>query len=151
MSAQEQWRLETISVVDCVEWHSPTGFAADIVSPGYALIQDDTRLLHFTPRFLLAINHAGTTPPIATIAGAVGVDVAGKWCGYRLHGSHSSEVLAAGVQKGMVLAGRACAALSLFDCPAVLLQSNAASEVWVPASYAESLSRALNKMENRCE
>lgn len=128
-----------------------TGISADGLKPGYASIQDDTRLMHFAPRFLLAINHAGTIPPIAATAGPVAVDVTGKWHGYRLHGSLSSNVLAAGAQTGTVLAGRNCAALSLFDCPTVLLQAAGSSEVWVPASYADSLCDALNKMENCCE
>ena len=151
MSAQERWRLEPISVLDCVEWHVSTGVSADDVNPGYASIQGDTRLMYFAPRYLLAINHAGAIPPIVATAGAVAVDVTGKWHGYRLHGSLSSNVLARGVQTGMVLAGRNCAALSLFDCPVVLLQSAETSEVWVPASYAESLYNALNKMENCCD
>ena len=151
MSTQERWRLEPISVLDCVEWHVSTGISAEDVNPGYASIQGDTRLMYFAPRFLLAINHAGSIPPIAAAAGALAVDVTGKWCGYRLHGSLSSDVLATGAQTGIVLAGRNCAALSLFDCPVVLLRSAGNSEVWVPASYAESLCNALNRMENCCD
>ena len=71
----------------------------------------------------------------------------GKWCGYRLHGSHARDVLAAGAHASLVLKGRACAALSLFDCPVVLLSTDGIDEIWVPASYAESLCHALNKME----
>ena len=151
MSAREPWRLEAIHVFDCVEWHSPAGFAADIVSPGYALIRNDARLLHFAPRYLLAINQQGATPPMTATSGAIAIDVTGKWCGYRLHGSHAHDVLAAGTHADLVLAGRACAALSLFDCPIVLLRAATADEIWVPASYAESLCRALNKMENYCD
>jgi hypothetical protein len=147
----EQWRLETVRVVDCFEWHAPTAFWANEVSPGYALIQGDTRLLHFAPRFLLTINQGAVAPPVATAAEAIGIDVTGKWHGYRLHGSSSPAVLAAGVPSGTVLAGRNCAALSLFDCPVVLLSTPDSSEVWVPASYAESLASALNKTAQRAK
>jgi sarcosine oxidase gamma subunit len=145
----EQWRLETIRVVDCFEWHAPTACWANDVGPGYALTQGDKRLLHFAPRFLLTINQGAAAPPVATAAEAIGINVTGKWCGYRLHGSSSPAVLAAGVPSGTVLAGRNCAALSLFDCPVVLLRTPDSSEVWVPASYAESLGSALNKTAQR--
>jgi sarcosine oxidase gamma subunit len=147
----EQWRLETVRVADCFEWHAPTAFWANDVSPGYALIQGDKRLLHFAPRFLLTINQGAVAPPVATAAEAIGIDVSGKWHGYHLHGSSSPAVLAAGVPSGTVLAGRNCAALSLFDCPVVLLRTPDSSEVWVPASYAESLASALNKTAQRAK
>jgi len=147
----EQWRLESVRVVDCFEWHAPTAFLANDVSPGYALIQDDKRLLHFAPRFLLTINHGAVAPPVATAADAIGIDVTGKWHGYRLHGSSSPAVLAAGVPSGTVLAGRNCAALPLFDCPVVLLRTPDISEVWVHASYAETLGSALNKTAQRAK
>jgi len=97
----------------------------------------------------LAINPDGTTPPVAAIADAIAVDVRGKWRGYRLHGSRVHDVLAAGTHVDLVLRGRECAALSLFDCPVELLRVADVSEIWVPASYADSLCDALNKMEKR--
>jgi sarcosine oxidase gamma subunit len=151
MSAQEQRRLEAISVSDCVEWHVATNFVAHGVKPGYAVIEDDIRILHFAPRYLLAINFDGATPPMAATADAVAVDVTGKWCGYRLHGLHARDVLAAGTHANLVLNGRECAALSLFDCPVVLLRVADVDEVWVRASYAESLCHALNKKELCCD
>ena len=147
MSTQEQWRLEAINVTDCVEWHVPTSFTEHGVNPGFAVIENDSRIFHFAPRYLLAMNHEGTTPVTAATAEAIAVDVTGKWCGYRLHGSHARDVLAAGAHVNLVLNGRACAALSLFDCPVVLVRTAGVDEVWVPASYAESLCHAMNKME----
>lgn len=147
MSAQEQWRLEPISVSDCVEWHVTASFVEHGVNPGFAVIENDSRIFHFAPRYLLAINQEGTTPAAAATAEAIAVDVTGKWCGYRLRGSRARDVLMAGIHANLVLKGRACAALSLFDCPVVLVRTDSADEVWVPASYAESLCHALNKME----
>ena len=147
MSVQEQWRLEAINVTDCVEWHVATSFAEHGVNPGFAVIENDSRIFHFAPRYLLAINQEGITPAAAETAGAIAVDATGKWCGYRLHGSRARDVLAAGTHANLVMNGRACAALSLFDCPVVLVRTAGADEVWVPASYAESLCHALNKME----
>jgi len=151
MSAQEQWRLEAINVTDCVEWHVAAGFTEHGVHPGFALIENDSRIFHFAPRYLLVINQQGTTPAAAATAEAITVDVTGKWCGYRLHGSRARDVLAAGTHANLVLKGRACAALSLFDCPVVLVRAAGADEVWVPASYAESLCHSLNKMELCCD
>jgi len=59
--------------------------------------------------------------------------------------------LAAGVPSETVLSGRACAALPLFDCPVVLLRTPDSSEVWIPASYAESLESVLNKIAQRAK
>jgi sarcosine oxidase gamma subunit len=147
MTAQEQWRLEAINVTDCVEWHVTASFAEHGVNPGFALIENESRIFHFAPRYLLAINQEGATPAVAATAEAIAVDVTGKWCGYRLHGSRARDVLVAGAHANLVLNGRACAALSLFDCPVVLVRTVGADEAWVPASYAESLCHALNKME----
>ncbi len=149
MSAQKQWQIEAIVVTDCVEWHVATDFVAHGMTPGYAVIEDERRILHFAPRYLLAINFDGTAPPMAATANAIAVDVTGKWCGYRLHGSRARDVLAAGIHADLVLSGRACAALSLFDCPVVLFRTENADEVWVHASYAESLCHALDKMEKK--
>jgi len=115
--------------------------------PGFALIENESRIFHFAPRYLLAINQEGATPAVAATAEAIAVDVTGKWCGYRLHGLRARDVLAAGTHANLVLNGRACAALSLFDCPVVLVRTAGTDEVWVPASYVESLCHALNKME----
>lgn len=151
MNMGEQWRLETVTVVDCYEWHAPTAAIANIMSPGYALIQGDQRLLHFAPQFVLTINQGAIAPLVVDGAEATGIDVTGKWHGYRLHGSRAPAVLAAGVPSETVLSGRDCAALSLFDCPVVLLPTPDSSEVWVPASYAESLESALNKTVQRAK
>jgi len=145
----EQWRLETVSVVDSYEWHAPRAAWADSVSPGYALIQGDKRLLHFAPQFVLTINQRTFAPLITGIAETTCIDVTGKWCGYRLHGSRSRAVLAAGMTSETVLSGRGCAALSVFGCPVVVLRTPDSSEVWVPASYAESLGNALNETAQR--
>jgi sarcosine oxidase gamma subunit len=149
MSALAQWQLEVINVTDCVEWHVVESFAEHGVNPGFAVIENDSRIFHFAPRYLLAINHKGTTPAVAATAEAIAVDATGKWCGYRLHGSGARKVLAAGAHADLVLNGRECAALSLFDCPVVLLLVADAGEIWVPASYAESLCDALNKVGKR--
>lgn len=151
MTAQGQWRLEAIHVTDCVEWHAAKDLAAHGLSPGYAVIENDSRVLHFAPRYLLAINCEGESPAVAATVEPIAVDVTGKWCGYRLHGSRVCDVLAAGAHADLLLRGRACAAMSLFDCPVVLLRTNGLDEVWVPASYAESLCLSLNKMELCCD
>jgi len=147
MSVQRPWSIEAISVSNCVEWHVATSFAAHGLSPGCAVTEGDSRILHFTPSCLLVINHAGSMSALAVIADTIPVDVTGKWHGFRLRGSNVADVLAAGVHTDLVLNGRSCAALSLFDCPVVLSCIDGTYEVWVHASYAGSLCTALDKME----
>lgn len=147
MSAQGQWQIEPIEVRDCVEWHSRYGVATHGISPGEAVIESRRRTLYFSPGYLLAINFDGGAPPLAAVLSAIPIDVTGKWRGFRLTGPRAGAVLAAGAHVELLLQDRVCAALSLFDCPVVLLRTADAYEVWVLASYTESLCQALNKME----
>jgi hypothetical protein len=66
-------------------------------------------------------------------------DVDGKWRRFALTGPGASRVLASAVDLGVALRHRDCAALQLFDCPAVLASRAGAFDVWVEASYATAL------------
>jgi hypothetical protein len=44
-----------------------------------------------------------------------------------------------------ILAGRDCAALTLFDCPSIIARSAEAFDVWVEASYAADLMASLER------
>jgi hypothetical protein len=100
-------------------------------------------LLHYAPgRYLVpaptpelrgrlaALQDAGT--------GAV-FEIDGKWQVLTLAGSGAWRLLAATINVTEVLAGRDCAALYLFDCPAVLARRGDGFDVWVEASYANAL------------
>lgn len=139
-----EWRLECIGVDNCVEWHTSTGEFTGNLTPGYAAVRGDTRVLRFAPRYLLAINGNTADPPAGMATDAIRVDVSGKWRGYRLGGARAPQALAAGANVERVLDGRSCAALRLFDCPVVLLRTEERFEVWVQASYTKSFEMAIH-------
>jgi heterotetrameric sarcosine oxidase gamma subunit len=88
-------------------------------------------------RWLLPAATALATASAAVVA-ALGslVDVTGKWVEMRLVGPEASRALASTVDVASLLAGRACAAVRLFDCPAILLREPEGYVLWVQASYA---------------
>ena len=121
-------------------------------------------VLHFAPgRWLVAATRSGTEPasdPVADPATdpatdsatgpsidaraaalaqvasfGIAVDVSGKWRGLRLCGADAQRLLARTLDSAAVLDGRACAAVTLFDCPAVLARAADGYRVWVQASY----------------
>jgi hypothetical protein len=98
-------------------------------------------LLHFAPdRWLAPSPSAETTDLIngAHRAGlGVAVDVNEKWRALRLVGTGVRRLLASDAFLDRVLPGRACAAVWLFDCPAILLFLEGNFECWVEASYEE--------------
>jgi sarcosine oxidase gamma subunit len=76
----------------------------------------------------------------ATTAGAgVQIRVDGKWQAIMLAGAGARRALARTVPLDTILAARDCAAVSLFDCPAVIARSEAGFDLWVQASYAADL------------
>jgi hypothetical protein len=70
-------------------------------------------------------------------------DVTGKFRSWRLDGTEGRLWLAQQCEVAMVLAGRDCAALTLFDCPALLtkrqLDGHENFVVWLASSAAEAL------------
>jgi heterotetrameric sarcosine oxidase gamma subunit len=119
-------------------------------SPG--IVQRDgsglATLLHFAPgRFLVP----APTPDLvrcldALQAAGVGAlfDVDGKWQAFMLTGPGAARVLSSAINLTRVLANRDCAALHLFDCPAVLARCADAFDLWVEASYAIALRGRLD-------
>jgi heterotetrameric sarcosine oxidase gamma subunit len=114
-------------------------------SPGSVRRDASSRamLLHFAPgRFLVP----APTPDIVRgldalqVAGVGAVfDVDGKWQAFALTGPRAERVLSSAINLTEALGGRECAALQLYDCPAVLARRANAFEVWVEASYAIAL------------
>ena len=70
-------------------------------------------------------------------------DVEGKWRRCALRGPGASRVLASSISIESVLAGRECAAVTLFDCPAVLRRAGGDFELWIHSSYFDTFKRAL--------
>ena len=110
-------------------------------------------LLHFAPaRWLAPAPQADVTAllemAIRAGAGAV-VDVAGKWQVLELLGPGATRLLASTVDVEAVLERRECAAVTLFDCPAVLARLPDGFVVWVKASYAADFVAAVERLRSR--
>jgi hypothetical protein len=61
-----------------------------------------------------------------------------------LTGPGAARVLSSAINLTRVLANRDCAALHLFDCPAVLARCADAFDLWFEASYAIALRGRLD-------
>lgn len=112
------------------------------VSPGAVMRDASGRavLLHMGPgRFLVPAPTADLVRRLdalqATGVGSV-FDVDGKWQAFALTGPGAERVLSSSINLDQVLANRDCAALRLFDCPAILTRQTDSFDVWVEASYA---------------
>jgi hypothetical protein len=74
----------------------------------------------------------------ATSAGGQVVDVEGKWAAFACAAAGALPALAAVADVGTVLERHGCAALVLFDCPALLARLGDGFLILVQASYAAS-------------
>jgi sarcosine oxidase gamma subunit len=62
-------------------------------------------------------------------------EVTGKWDALLISGTGASRLLACAISIDTVLAGRDCAAVTLFDCPAVIARRHDSFALWVQSSY----------------
>ena len=96
-------------------------------------------LLHFAPgRWLAPQPSLEIRSLLATAAqAAVGVvvEVAGKRDALFITGPGATRLLACALAIEAVLNARDCAALTLFDCPAILARAAGGFAVWVQSSY----------------
>ena len=70
-------------------------------------------------------------------------DVEGKWQAFALTAPGAERALSSTTDLAQALGGRDCAALHLFDCPAVLSRRSGGFEAWVEASYAVAFREVL--------
>jgi sarcosine oxidase gamma subunit len=110
-------------------------------------------LLHFAPGHFLAPQ---ASPAMRRHLDALEVagngacfDVDGKWRHLAVTGTGAARLLAATIDVGRVLQHRECAAVTLFDCPAVLLRRADGYDVWVEASYATDFRAMLDRLSRR--
>jgi heterotetrameric sarcosine oxidase gamma subunit len=121
-------------------------------APGAVRHEADGRpaLLHFAPARWLA--PAAEADVIALIAAAIEagagivVDVEGKWQAFELHGDGAGRVLASTLDVAAVLETRECAAVTLFDCPAVITRLPGGYAIWVRASYAQHFEASIARL-----
>jgi len=114
------------------------------VEPGAVRGDDEGRKhLHFSPGRWLTLCAAASAARRILPATLAVVDVSGKWHLLRLTGADAENVLRFQLAVDGIFAGRACAAVTVFDCPAVIERHSAGFDVWTHASYSEHLRDAL--------
>jgi sarcosine oxidase gamma subunit len=107
-------------------------------------------LLHFAPgRFLAPAPTPDTERRLLALqaagAGAL-FDVEGKWRAFALTAPGAERALSSTIDLAQALGGRDCAALHLFDCPAILSRRGGGFELWIEASYAVALHEVLSEL-----
>jgi sarcosine oxidase gamma subunit len=107
-------------------------------APG-AVLSDGTGpvLLHVAPDrwFAPAASAATRTRLEALRDDGTLVDVEGKWCRLDVTGARATAILSASLDIAAVLSDRDCAAVTLFDCPALVLRTPDGYAVWTQRSY----------------
>jgi sarcosine oxidase gamma subunit len=113
-------------------------------TPGQALRDAAGRpvLLHFAPdRWLVPAPAPILLRELASLERAGHgclIDVQGKWQEVRIASAHAHYILSSGIDVETVLAARECAAVVLFDCPAILARSGSTFNLWIAASFVQS-------------
>ena len=64
------------------------------------------------------------------------IDVTGKWERYTVRGPGAARLLACALSLDAVLGNRDCAAVTIFDCPAIVARCRDGFDLWVLSSYA---------------
>jgi sarcosine oxidase gamma subunit len=113
-------------------------------APGQASQDAAGRLtmLHFAPdRWLVPAPAPELLQELASLErGGCGmlVEVEGKWQQVQLAAKHSRRILSSSIDVEVVLAGRQCAAVMLFDSPGIVARNGESFDVWMVASFVES-------------
>ena len=74
------------------------------------------------------------------------IDVEGKWNEMLLTGSEATRVLASTIDIEAVLLERGCAAVTLFDCPTIVMAVAGGYRIWIEASHAEDFTAAIGRL-----
>jgi sarcosine oxidase gamma subunit len=142
-----------------VAWDSPAAaktLGSDLPGEPGAVRRDPAgraELLHIAPRRWLVPKpstalHARIVELDRAGAGSL-IDVEGKWQPLVLRGARALAILESSIDVELVLRERACAAVMLFDCPAIVARARAEFELWVASSYASSFSSAVGALALR--
>jgi sarcosine oxidase gamma subunit len=112
--------------------------------PGQALRDAAGRpaLLHFAPdRWLVPAPAPILLQELSLLERAEGgilIDVEGKWQEVHIAPERAHHMLSRSIDIETVLAARECAAVVLFDCPAMLARSDTTINLWIATSYLQS-------------
>ncbi len=134
---------ELVALPAATPQHFDTGWP---LAPGAVRSDSDGRaeLLHFAPgRWLMPDPQPQLLAQLQRQGVTTLYDVEGKWRRCVLVGPAAARALGASISVESVLAGRECAAVTLFDCPAVLRRAGGEFELWTLSSYLEAFKRAL--------
>lgn len=124
-------------------------------APGAALRDAAGRalLLHIAPgRWLAPDPDAALLTRLETLARTGAghlVDVTGKWRALALREPDAARLVASGIPASLVLAGRECATVWMFDCPVVLARAATGFDLWIQSSYAASFAAMLESLRAR--
>ncbi len=115
----------------------------------------DPVILHFAPGRYLLPDPAPELDAWMAAAVAQGtgtaVEVEGKWAALELSGPDAARLLSSSLDVAAVLESRDCAAVVLFDCPAVLAAAATGYRVYVKVSYAADFSAAVERLRASLE
>ncbi len=148
-------RTPAVPVVEFVAFAYPFEGAMGVAwptAPGAACHDGAGRptRLHMAPgRWLLPAPDQATLALVeaAAVAGlGAGTEVTGKWQGLELTGAGATRLLASTLDVVAVLEGREGAAVTLFDCPAVLARIPDGYAIWVRASYVSDFMTAVDSL-----
>jgi len=124
-------------------WPGPVDAKSGLPSAAGAVARDSddgASLLHFAPGRVLAPDPSASTEALLDAAASRGIgtriDVTGKWERYSLRGPGSARLLACAFSLEAVLGERDCAAVAIFDCPAIVAKCRDGFDLWVLSSYA---------------
>jgi sarcosine oxidase gamma subunit len=110
----------------------------------------DPVILHFAPGRYLLPDPAPELDAWIAAAAAQGtgaaVEVEGKWAALGLSGPDAARLLSSSLDVVAVLESRDCAAVTLFDCPAVVAAAATGYLVYLKASYAADFSAAIERL-----
>ena len=121
-------------------------------TPGAALFDTSgsAALLHFAPGRWLVPQPAGVPAAMVAVATEHGygtaVEVDGKWVAMNLAGREASRALASAIDIEASLMDRDCAAVTVFDCPAVVVATADGYRLWVGASHAGDFAAAIARL-----
>lgn len=114
------------------------------VEPGAVRVDPDgCTHLYFAPGHWLTTRPPHALAPSGLPGTLSVVDVSGKWRLLQLFGVDAELVLRCQIAVDSILAGRACAAVTVFDCPVVVVRRGGGFDLLAHASYSEHLRIAL--------
>jgi sarcosine oxidase gamma subunit len=125
------------------------------LSPGGMRRAADSKpaTLHVAPaRWLLPDPDVELSAWLSAAAAGVGtaVEVEGKWSALELSGPDAARLLSSSLDVGAVLESRDCAAVVLFDCPAVVATAAQGYFIYVQSSYAADFKAAVARLCADC-